>query len=58
MSVTTSNHKSLDNPRKRDDPERTPFRLVTVRASPRPGVDLDRPRALEVDDDEARFGRG
>ena len=33
-----------------------PFRLVAVRGvSPRPGVDLDRPRALEVEDDEARF---
>jgi hypothetical protein len=24
----------------------------------RPGVDLDRPRALDAQDDEARFGHG
>ena len=36
-----------------------PFRLVTVRGvRPRPGVDLDRPRALEVEDDEAAFKHG
>ena len=36
-----------------------PFRLVTVRGvRARPGVDLDRPRALDAQDDEARFGHG
>ena len=36
--------------------EPPPFRLVTSRrVRPRPGVDLDRPRALEAADDEARF---
>ena len=34
-----------------------PFRLVSVGGGPRPGIDLDRPRALDVDDDERRFGR-
>lgn len=58
MSVTTSNPKSLDDTPKREDAGPKPFRLVTVRASPRPGVDVDRPRALEVEDDQARFGRG
>ena len=33
-----------------------PFKLVTVRGMyPRPGVDLDCPRALDVQDDEARW---
>ena len=32
------------------------FRLVTVRGvHPRPGVNLDLPRALEAKDDETRF---
>ncbi len=35
-----------------------PFRLVSVGGGgPRPGIDLDQPRALDVDDDERRFGR-
>ena len=35
-----------------------PFRLVSVGGGgTRPGIDLDRPRALDVDDDERRFGR-
>ena len=34
----------------------SPFRLITVRGSrPRPGVDLDCPRTLDVEEDEARF---
>ncbi len=41
----------------RDPPDAPPFRLVTVRgAHPRPGVDLDSPRTLDVRDDEKRFG--
>ena len=36
-----------------------PFRLITARGvHPRHGVDLDRPRALDAQDDEARFSRG
>ena len=35
-----------------------PFRLVSVGGGgARPGIDLDRPRALDVDDDERRLGR-
>lgn len=36
------------------DPQ--PFRLVTVRGQPRPGVDLDCPRAIEIIEDEVQFG--
>ena len=33
-----------------------PFQLVTVAGrGPRPGIDLDRPRAIEAADDEVRF---
>ncbi len=59
MSVSAFIAKTLDDALKRH--QRTvvpPFRLVTVHSRPRPGVDLDRPRALEVDEDAARFGRG
>lgn len=42
--------------KRREKVESPPFRLVTVRGPRlRPGVDLDRPRAIEVEDDEARF---
>ena len=35
-----------------------PFRLVSVGGGgPRAGIDLDRPRALDVGDDQRRFGR-
>jgi len=59
MSVSSFIAKTLDDALKQR--ERTtvpPFRLVTVRSRPRPGVDLDRPRVLEVEEDAARFGRG
>jgi len=59
MSVSAFIAKTLDDALKRR--ERTtvpPFRLVTVRSRPCPGVDLDRPRVLEADEDAARFGRG
>lgn len=51
--------KSSDDALERHDPpEPPPFRLVTVRGvRPRPGVNLDRPRELEVQDDEAQFSR-
>ena len=50
--------KILDDAIKhRDPPDAPPFRLVTVRGvHPRPGVDLDSPRALDSRDDEKRFG--
>lgn len=42
--------------RRREPSEPEPFRLLTVRnVSSRPGVDLDRPRAFEAEDDETRF---
>ena len=35
-----------------------PFRLITVGGEgPRPGIDLDRPRAVDTASDEAHFGR-
>lgn len=35
------------------EPEPPPFRLVTVRGvRPRPGIDLDRPLALDAEDGE------
>ena len=41
-----------------EPPAQKPFRLVSVGGGgPRPGIDLDRPRALDVDGDERRFGR-
>ena len=49
----------LDDALKRTEPqEQPPFRLVTVRGRPRLGVDLDRTRALDAEDDEARFAHG
>ena len=60
LSVTAFIAKTLDDALKRREPsEPSPFRLVTVRGvHPRPGIDLDRPRALDAQDDEARFGHG
>ena len=50
----------LDDALKLREPlEPQPFQLVTVRGvRARPGVDLDRPRALDAQHDEARYGRG
>lgn len=60
LSVSAFVAKTLDDAlKRRETPEPPPFQLVTVRGvHPRPGVDLDRPRALDAQDDEARFGRG
>ncbi len=57
VSVSAFISKTLDDALKRRDPsEPPPFRLVTVRGvHPRPGVDLDRTRALDALEDEARF---
>lgn len=59
LNVSALTFNTSDDALKRHDPpEPPPFRLVTVRGvRPRPGVDLDRPRELEVQDDEARFRR-
>ena len=60
ISVSAFIAKTLDDALKRREPsEPPPFRLVTVRGiHARPGVDLDRPRALDAQDDEDRFGHG
>ena len=52
--------RTLDDALKRRETlEPPPFRLVTVRGvHPRSRVALDRPRAIEARDDEARFGYG
>ena len=57
LSMSAFIAKTLDDAMKRREPSRPPpFRLVTVRGvQPRPGVNLDRPRALEVQDDDAKF---
>ena len=44
--------------KRREAAKPTPFHLVTVRGvRPRAGIDLDRPRALDAEADEARFAR-
>ena len=59
MSVSAFIAKTLDDALKRRQRKTAPpFRLVTVRSRPRHGVDLDRPRVLEAEEDAARFGRG
>ncbi len=60
LSVSAFIAKTMDDALMRREPaEVPPFQLVTVRGSrPRPGIDLDRPRALDIQDDEARFAQG
>ena len=60
ISVSAFISRTLDDAlKRRDAAEPPPFRLVTVRGvRPRPGVDLDRPRALDAQEDEAGFTRG
>ena len=60
LSVSAFIAKTMDDALTRREPaEVPPFQLVTVRGSrPRTGVDLDRPRALDVQDDEAQFAHG
>ena len=57
VSVSAFIATTLSDVLKRREPsESPPFRLVTVRGSrPRPGIDLDRPRALDAREDETRF---
>lgn len=58
MSVSAFIARTLDDALKRTEPqEPPPFRLVTARGRPRPGVDLDRTRALDAEDDGVRFAR-
>lgn len=60
LSVSAFISHTLDDALKRPEPsEQPPFELITVRGvHPLPEVDLDRPRTLDVRDDEARFGSG
>ncbi len=60
ISVSAFISRTLDDALKRREPsEQPPFHLVTVRGvHARPGVDLDRPRALDAQDDEIRFKCG
>ena len=60
ISVSAFIAKTLDDAlKRRERSEPPPFRLVTVRGvHARAGVDLDRPRALDAQDDEVRFGQG
>ena len=59
ISVSAFISRILDDALKRREPtEQPPFRLVTVRGvHPRPGVDLNRLRALDAQDDEINFKR-
>ena len=58
MSVSAFISKTLsDALSRRETEEPPPFRPITVRGvRPRVGIDLDRPRALDTRDDEARYG--
>lgn len=57
LSVSAFICKVLDDALKQRTQSKPPrFRLVTVRnARVRPGVDLDSPRSLETQEDQARF---
>ena len=58
VSVSAFIAATLDDAIKRRTPSAAarPFRLITVGGDgPRPGIDLDRPRAIETADDEASF---
>ncbi|MCY4602120.1 MAG: ribbon-helix-helix protein, CopG family [Acidobacteria bacterium] len=59
VSVSAFIARTLDDALKRRSPGEPPrpFRLIVVGGDGlRPGIDLDRPRAIETDDDAARFG--
>lgn len=58
LSVSAFIARTLDDALKRREPtEAPPFHLVTVSGvQVRTGVDLDRPRAIDSQQDEARFG--
>ena len=57
LSVSAFIARTLDDALKRREPTaQPPFRLITVRGGrPRRGVDLDRPRTLDVIEDEIQF---
>jgi len=58
LSVSAFIAKVLDDALKRHTaPPAPPFRLITVKGGGlQPGIDLDRPRTLDLDDDETAFG--
>ena len=58
LSVSGLIARLVDDGLRRAEPtEIAPFRLITVGGEgPRPGVDLDRPRELEIREDETRYG--
>ena len=60
LSMSAFIAKTLHDALKRRAPSgQPPFRLVTARGGrPRRGVDLDRPRTLDVIDDQRHFGTG
>ena len=60
LSVSAFIAETLDDAlKRRETVEQPPFHLGTARdVHPRPGVDLDRPREFDAQDDEARFGHG
>ena len=57
LSVSAFIARVLDDFVKRPTPQAVPtFRLVTVNGDgTRPGIDLDRPRSVEAEEDEAGF---
>ena len=59
LSMSAFIARTLHDALKRGDPSgQLPFRLVTVRGGrPRLGVDLDRPRTLDIIDDQLPFGQ-
>jgi hypothetical protein len=60
ISVSAFISRTLSAALERREPSAVPpFELVTVRGvHPKPGVDLDRPRALDAEDDNSfRLGR-
>ncbi len=59
VSVSAFIARTLDDALKRMAPQTSPpFRLVTVKGDGlHPGIELDRPRALVAEDDEAIFAR-
>ena len=58
LSVSAFIARTLDDALKRvEPPSQPPFKLITVRSGrPRRGVDLDRPRSVDVAEDEIHFG--
>lgn len=58
LSVSGFIARTLDDAlKRREPPDHPPFRLITVRGGrPRSGVDLNRPRSLEIYEDEQKYG--